>query len=139
MLQNLHDRVSRGSIQSALNIGQAEERCYQHTKSQAAIDEDAEHDSAGHNDRGILNFLRHLESSQSASSSESMWERIVVHGLPHLRLFPLSGIPPNGLTKWKSYVPVKQRTDPIIPIMNERPCVDQPFVSRKVLKTSEAS
>ena len=139
MLQNLHDRVMGGSIQCALNIGQAEESSYQHTKSQAAIDEDAEHDSAWHNDGGILNFLRHLESSQFTSSSDSCWKRILIYGSPHLHLSPWSTVPRYGPTYRKSHLPVKQKTDPTIPIMNERPCVDQLPAFRKVLKTSEAS
>lgn len=44
MEQDFHIWVSGGGSQCALNISQAEERRYQHTESQGAIDEDGEHD-----------------------------------------------------------------------------------------------
>ena len=43
------------------------------------------------------------------------------------------------LTNLMGYVPVKVKTDPISPIINDRPCVGQFPSLRKVVKTSEAS
>ena len=106
MQQNCHVRVAGGCCQCALNVGQAEERRDQHTKSQAAVDEDGEHDCAWHNNRGILDFFRHLRSCQLASSSGSFRKRVVIHESPHLHLFTLLGILLELLTDGIGYIPV---------------------------------
>ena len=47
--------------EDSVHISEAETECDQHHKTKRAVDDNSRHHSAGQRDRGVLNFLGHLQ------------------------------------------------------------------------------